>query len=276
MILGIQQDLKSEGIKVTISQLCRWFEVPRRTAYYKPCKAPPKVQERFEAPIKAMIDQDPSFGYRTVAGLLKFNKNTVQRIFQIRGWQVKQRPIGFRPRVQAMPSVAKSPDERWATDLCRVWTGRDGWASLAVVIDCYTRETLGWHLSRSAKSSTAESALEQALINSYGTLGRVTVPFLLRSDNGLVFTSRSYTRLVRSYGLQQEFITPHCPEQNGLVERVIRTIKEQCVHRQRFETLQHASRVLGDWIGFYNQKRPHQALRMKTPSQVFEMFRLAA
>jgi putative transposase len=147
---------------------------------------------------------------------------------------------------------------------------------LAVVIDCYTREILGWHLSRSAKSSTAESALEQALINRYGTLGMVTVPFLLRSDNGLVFTSRSYTRLVKSYGLQQEFITPHCPEQNGLVERVIRTIKEQCVHRQRFETLQHAFRVLGDWIGFYNQKCPHQALRMKTPNQAFEMFKLAA
>jgi len=42
-------------------------------------------------------------------------------------------------------------------------------------------------------------------------------------------------------------------------------IKEQCVHRQRFETLQHAARVLGDWIGFYNQKRPHQALKMKPP-----------
>ena len=175
-----------------------------------------------------------------------------------------------------MPSVAQTPDERWATDLCRVWTGRDGWASLAVVIDCYTREILGWHLSRSAKSSTAESALEQALINRYGTLGRVNAPFLLRSDNGLVFTSRSYTRLVKSYGLQQEFITPHCPEQNGLVERVIRTIKEQCVHRQRFETLQHASRVISDWIGFYNQKRPHQALKMRTPSQVFEILKLAA
>ncbi len=74
-----------------------------------------------------------------------------------------------------------------------------------------------------------------------GTLGRVTTPFLLRSDNGLVFTSRSYTRLVRGYGLLQEFITRHCPEQNGLVERVIRTIKEQCVNRQRFETLQHAA-----------------------------------
>jgi putative transposase len=122
------------------------------------------------------------------------------------------------------------------------------------VIDYYNCDILGWHLSRSAKSSTAESALEQALINRYGTLGRVNAPFLLRSDNGLVFTSRSYTRLVKSYGLQQEFITPHCPEQNGFVERVIRKIKEQCVHRQRFDTLQHANRMISDWIGFHNKK----------------------
>ena len=42
--------------------------------------------ERFVAPIKAMIEENPSFGYRTVAHLLGFNKNTVQRIFQLRGW----------------------------------------------------------------------------------------------------------------------------------------------------------------------------------------------
>lgn len=176
--------------------------MPRRTVYYKPTNAALSVQERFERPFKEMIDQDPSYGYKTVAGLLNFNKNTVQRIFQIRGWQVKKRAIGFRPWVQAMPSVAQAPNERWATDLCRIWSGRDGWTSLAIVIDCYTRQILGWHLSSSAKATTAESALEQALINRYGTLGRVTTPFLLRSDNGLVFTSRSYTRLVRGYGLQ--------------------------------------------------------------------------
>jgi putative transposase len=145
-----------------------------------------------------------------------------------------------------------------------------------MVIDCHTRELLGWHLSRFGKSKTAESALEQALIARFGTLGRVPAPFLLRSDNGLVFTSIAYTRLVRSYGLQQEFITPHTPEQNGMMERVIRTLKEQCVHRHRFETLQHASRVIGDWIGFYNQKRPHQALKMRTPAATFREFQLAA
>ena len=126
-------------------------------------------------------------------GATQIQKNGARHLPDSR-MQVMQRPIGFKPRVQAIPSVAKSPDERWATDLCRVWTGTDGWASLAVVIDCYTCEILGWHLSRSAKSSTAESALEQALINRYGALGRVTVPFLLRSDNELVFTSRNYTR----------------------------------------------------------------------------------
>ena len=88
---------------------------------------------------------------------------------------------------------------------------------------------------------------------------------------GLVFTSRSYTALVRSYGPRQEFITPHTQEQNGMVEHVIRTLKDQCVHRHRFETLQHASRVIGDWIGFYHNQRPHQALGMKTPAEAYAL-----
>lgn len=235
------------------------------------------MQPELEAPIKALIEQEPSFGYRTVAGLLGMNKNTVQRIFQLRGWQVRKRAVGFRPRIQALPSVAQAPDQRWSTDLCRVWGGRDGWLSLALVMDCHTRQLLGWHLSRSGKASTAASALEQALISRYGSLGRVPVPFLLRSDNGLVFTSRNYTRLVRSYGLKQEFITPHCPQQNGMVERLIRTLKEQCVHRHRFETLQHAMRVIGDWVHFYNHRRPHQSLGMKTPAEAYaKAYELAA
>ena len=271
MIETIRQGLKEDGFSVSISRLCRWFEVPRRTVYYHPSRKQPALQERFVQPIKQLIEENPSFGYRTVAYLLKFNKNTVQRIFQIKHWQVRKRPVGFRPRVRSMPSVAAIPNERWATDLCRVWSGRDGWATLALVIDCCTRELLGWHLSRSGRSKTAEAALEQALIARFGTLGRVPTSFLLRSDNGLVFTSRSYTALVRGYGLRQEFITPHSPEQNGMVERLIRTLKDQCVHRHRFETLQHADRVISDWVSFYNHQRPHQALGMKTPAMAFAL-----
>ena len=77
--------------------------------------------------------------------------------------------------------------------------------------------------------------------------------------------------MVRSYGLRQEFIAPHSREQNGLVERVIRTLKEQCVHRHLFESLQHASRLIRDWIHFYNHRRPHQALGMRTPAEAFAL-----
>lgn len=108
---------------------------------------------------------------------------------------------------------------------------RDGWATLALVMDCRSRERVGEHLPRSGRSKTAESALEQALIARFGTLGRVPKSFLLRSDNGPVFAYRSYIELVRVYGPRQDFITPHSQEQSGMVERLIRTLKERCVHR---------------------------------------------
>jgi putative transposase len=271
VIEAIRQGLHEEGIDIPLSKLCRWFEMPRRTMYYRSTKAAAKVKPELAEPVKALIEREPSFGYRTVAHLLDMNKNTVQRLFQLHGWQVRKRAVGQRPRIEAKVSATQRPDERWATDLCRVWGGRDGWLVLALVIDCYTRQLLGWHLARTGKATTAGAALEQALITRYGSLGRVRTPFLLRSDNGLVFTSRHYTRLVRSYGLNQEFITPHCPQQNGMVERVIRTLKEQCVHRHRFESQQHAMRVIGDWIQFYNAQRPHQALGMKTPDEAYAL-----
>lgn len=270
-MVTIQQGLREDGFEVSMVKRCRWFGVARRSVYCRPTRAAPKVREELAGPIKALIEAEPSFGYRTVAGLLGMNKNTVQRIFQLNRWQVRKRPTGMRPRIEALPSVAAAPDQRWSTDLCRIWGGRDGWLTLALVMDCHTRQLLGWQLSRSGKATTAAAALEQALISRFGTLGRVHTPFLLRSDNGLVFTSRAYTRLVRSYGLRQEFITPHCPQQNGMVERVIRTLKEQCAHRHRFETQQHASRVIGDWIQFYNHRRPHQALGMKTPAEAYAL-----
>ena len=177
MIEAIRQGLKADGFEVSISKLCHWFGVARRSFYYKASQAAPTVNPAFSEPIKALIEDEPSFGYRTVANLLGFNKNTVQRIFQIKGWQVRKRPVGHRPRIDAVPSVAAAPDQRWATDLCRVWGGRDGWLTLALVIDCYTRELLGWQLSRSGKASTAGAALEQALITRNGCLGRVPIPF---------------------------------------------------------------------------------------------------
>ena len=66
----------------------------------------------------------------------------------------------------------------------------------------------------------------------------------VKPDNRMMFTSRNYIKPVRSYVLKQDFITPHCPRQNGMVEGVIRKLKEECVHRHRCES----SRVIANLI----------------------------
>lgn len=76
-MVTIQQGLREDGFEVSMVKLCRWFGVARRSVYYRPSKAPPKVRAELAEPIKAMIEEEPSFGYRTVAGLLGMNKNTV-------------------------------------------------------------------------------------------------------------------------------------------------------------------------------------------------------
>lgn len=79
MILRIQQGLAEESFEVPLAKLCRWFDVPRCAVYYPSVKSVSKVDPKYADSIKAMIEESHSFGYRTVAYLLGFNKNTVQR-----------------------------------------------------------------------------------------------------------------------------------------------------------------------------------------------------
>ena len=53
MIRALHEGLPADGIAVPLAKLCAWFGVPRRTVYYKPTKAAPKVDPRFADPIKA-------------------------------------------------------------------------------------------------------------------------------------------------------------------------------------------------------------------------------
>lgn len=267
----LQAELATEGKAVSIVKLCRWLGIPRRTVYYHPRRRRYALDVTRVARVKALIERFPTYGYRRLAALLGENRKPIQRILQAKGWQVRKRPQGHRPRAKALPSVAAAPNQRWATDLAMIWCGRDRWCHLALVIDCGSRELLGWRLSRRGHAATAEAALEEALVTRFGYLGRVRAPLALRSDNSLVFTSRRYAATVKAYGLRQEFITPYTPEQNGVIERFIRSLKEECVWQHVFESLTHAQRVIAQWIRHYNTERPHQALNYQVPAEAYAL-----
>jgi len=273
---AVYTKLLEEGCEVRLAWLSRVLEVPRSTVYYKAKKGEKKriVDEDLASRIKFLIELFPEFGIRRVWAYLRFrlgilvNRKKVARIMRMKGWTIKQRKKGMRPRVQIKKSVAEEPDKRWATDVALVFCGaKDGWCSFVPVIDCCTREVLGWELESNARAKTAERALESALIGRFGWTRGAPKGLMIRSDNGLVFGSHLYRGICREYKLSQEFITPYTPEENGLAERFIRSFKEECVWLHRFESMEQASGEIEKWIEWYNTDRPHQSLGYKTPAE---------
>ena len=121
-------------------------------------------------------------------------------------------------------------------------------------------------LGRIHDDAEARRAVEAACLARLGTLRPVGAP-VLRSDNGLIFQSRRFRQACRDYRLTQEFITPYTPEQNGIIERFFRSLKEECVWQHTFQTFDEARRIIRNWMQWYNQERPHQALGYRSPVQ---------
>ncbi len=88
---------------------------------------------------------------------------------------------------------------------------------------------LGYEFALRSRAKEAERAVEAACLARFGTL-RPVGALVLRSDNGLIFQSHRFRQTCRDDRLQQEFITPYTPEQNGMIERFFRSLKEKCVY----------------------------------------------
>ena len=229
-------------------------------------------EPRWLSELQTLIQAHPTFGYRRLWALLRFqrgvhvNQKAVYRVLREKRWLVHQRGSTPRPRARGLISRARRSNERWAMDVTHIPCGRDGWAHLAAVIDCHDREVIGYEFALRSRAKEAERAVEAACLQRFGTLRPPGAP-VLRSDNGLIFQSRRFRQACRDYRLQQEFITPYTPEQNGIIERFFRSLKEECVWQHHFETFEEARQRIRAWVAWYNEGRPHQALNYKSPVQ---------
>ena len=252
--------------------ICRVLGVARSTAYYREHDRAQVVDEVMAQRIKHLIDAEPYLGYRMVWARLtklqglKINRKAVQRIMQIKGWQCHRRlKKRCSPRVESSPSVATVSDVRWATDSTLFFTRLDGLVYVNAVIDCADRECIGLNVSQRNDAREAAWALEDALIRRFGALPNGDANVILRTDNALVYASELYRDLAKSYGLRQEFILPHTPEQNGVAESFMGTLKLECIWQHRFETYEEAKAAVTAWVKFYNEARPHSRLGYMAP-----------
>jgi putative transposase len=258
---------------VSMRRVCRVLKFPRAQLRARAvcAAAPARLDEVLAERIQRLIERHPSFGYRRLWALLRFgegirvNRKAIYRVLRLKGWFVHQRSVTPRPRVQGLKSRAQKSNQRWAMDVTHVPCGADGWGHLTAVIDCHDREIAGFEFALRGRAKEAERALEEACLARFGTLRPDGSTPVVPSDNGLIFQSRRFRAACRDYRLRQEFITPYTPEQNGIVERFFRSLKEECVWQHNFANFTEARAAITQWIRWYNAERPHQALGYRSP-----------
>jgi putative transposase len=239
--LTLQGQLLDDGIRASIRKICSVLGYNRSNLNYSTRsrrKQPRPDDEWLEKEIRAIIDTEPEYGTRRITAVLRrthgptINRKRVHRIVKDRGWQRWKRPYGQRPRVKGMRSSVATPNTRWAIDMTHLFTKRDGWCHLVAVIDCHDRYLVGWRFSRSGTAGVPAGALEDALIREHLVPG--SAGLVVRSDNGLVFGSKRFHETITKYRLEQEYITPYTPEQNGMIERFFRSLKGNVSGRRAF------------------------------------------
>jgi transposase InsO family protein len=186
-------------------------------------------------------------GHRRVERLMRENGIVVERTRKFKATTDSDHTSNIAPNLLDRDFTADRPNQKWAGDIRYIWT-REGWLYLAVILDLHSRRVIGWAVSNRMKRDLAIRALKMAIALRSPPRGCI-----FHSDRGSQYCSHDYQKILREH------------------ERVIRTLKEQCIHRQRFDSIQHATRAIGDWISFYNNRRPHQALDMKTPAEAFAL-----
>jgi putative transposase len=235
-------------------------------------------------PILAMIQnlktQHPFWGYRRIWAYLRYregldiNKKRIYRLMKENNLLVGKNTKlkACRTPLKAKPQ-ANRPNHIWGVDMTKVMAGCWGWLYLHVVLDWYTKKIVGYNLSLRSKTKDWLDAVDMALQRQFpaGIRGGNNGSLYLVSDNGSQPTSLGFMAACSVLGIKQIFASYNNPKGNADTERVIRTIKEDLIWPNEFQTPFELEAALDKWVNDYNTDYPHSSLNYKTPCEYEEL-----
>lgn len=171
-------------------------------------------------------------------------------------------------RAKAQEEKASRPDQRWSTDLMHVRVGARIYYFVAF-LDEYSRYIVHHELLLGMDGLTVSLAAQVAIETlPKGPDGKPTVTPLIRSDNGSCYISKEFRVVLQENGLGHHRIRPHCPEENGLMERANRTFREG-LEGEELTDLLTAEHVIARLVRRYNEERLHSALGYLPPREFY-------
>jgi putative transposase len=153
------------------------------------------------------------------------------------------------------------PNQVWAMDITYIPMAR-GFVYLVVVLDWYSRRVLSWRLSITLAVDFCLEALEDALAKH----GR---PKILNTDQGSQFSSGEFIGLLLANRIEISMDGKGSWRDNVFVERLWRSVKYEEVYLKAYDSVAEARFSIGQYLHFYNTRRPHSSLDGQTPDQAY-------
>lgn len=251
-----------------------YYRWRREQSWSKASSDPPKPLQPYEAlpeekaAVKEYALKHPELRHRELAwrmvdeDVAYVSSSTVYRILREEKLVCPWRRRLKRRREEA--EKAFRANQIWATDIKYVWVGERHYF-LVCFLDEYSRYIVHHELLLSMEGKTvgiaAQAALETLPRNAAGKLLERPV---IRSDNGSCYISREFGAVLDEHELSHRRIKPHCPEENGLMERTNRTLAEALEGEELTDYLE-AVKVIGRIVRWYNEERLHSVLGFLRP-----------
>jgi putative transposase len=257
---------------LSVSQQCEVLGLSRSSYYYEPA-----TESAENLALMALIDKEytdhPFRGSRGMTAWLRragheINRKRVQRLMRLMGLEaVYPKPrlsdggAGHKVYPYLLRGVAiERVNQVWSTDITYI-PMPNGFMYLTAVIDWYSRYVLAWKLSNTLDVGFCLEALEEAL--------RQGCPEVFNTDQGVQFTSTSFTGRLESAGAKVSMNGKGRCLDNVFVERLWRTVKYEYVYLWRPEVVPALAAGLTTYFGYYNEHRTHQSLEDCTPAEVY-------
>jgi putative transposase len=251
--------------------VARVLQVNRSGLYRTPKRRPQATRRAVVDPVDRLIvdvaHANPSDGTRMVAALAsqqlgrQVNRKRAQRV--MRQQRLLQRHQPLRRRRRPGFFRVECPDQLWHLDMTSVWVAEHGWTYLNAMIDCCTREIVGWSLELRCRTDEAITLVDHA-VASHGIQPETLT---LGTDNGSAFTSRRFKAKLVELGVTHRRGGYRDPESQAFIESWFGKLKQRVVWRSEFETLDNARTAIATYIDSYHH-RPHSGLRYRTPTEV--------
>jgi len=200
---------------------------------------------------------------------IEINKKRVYRLLKENDLLCKKNlPLKAKRENQPSKPRPEKPNSWWGIDMTKVLTA-EGWAYLVVVNDWFTKKIVGSFVGSQSKAADWLEALNQAVCRQFpaGIREAANLELNLMSDNGSQPTSLKFIEEAASLGINQAFTSYSNPKGNADTERVIRTIKEELLWLQEWQTVEEIAKAMPSFVDNFNEHYLHSALGYKTPNE---------